>query len=101
MTADELLAMPYDGFHHYELVKGELIEMSPAGADHGDVAMEIGSRLREFVRTRRLGKVYAAETGFLITRNPDTVRAPDAGFVAANRVVKTKKFFPGPPDLAV
>ena len=101
MTADELLAMPDDGFHRYELVKGELITMSPAGADHGDVALAIGASLRNFVRERGLGRTYGAETGFVIARNPDTVLAPDAAFVSEERVVKTHKFFPGPPDLAV
>ncbi len=101
MTADELLAMPDDGAHRYELVRGELITMSPAGTDHGDISMEIGSSLRQFVKTHRLGKVYSADTGFLVSRNPDTVRAPDASFVAAARVVSTEKYFPGPPDLAV
>lgn len=101
MTADELLALPHGYGKSYELVKGELITMSPAGADHGDIAMEIGSRLRDYVRAGRLGKVYSSDTGFVLTRDPDTVRAPDAAFVSAHRVVKTERYFPGPPDLAV
>src|SRR5262249_24344439 len=51
-----------------------------------------------------LGAVYAAETGFLIASNPDTVRAPDAAFVSKDRLETTGKvegFWPGPPDLAV
>jgi Uma2 family endonuclease len=50
-----------------------------------------------------LGAVYAAETGFLLARNPDTVRAPDVAFVRADRLASTAEegFFPGPPDLAV
>ena len=101
MTAEELLALPDDGAHTYELVRGELVTMSPAGGDHGDISMEIGSRLREFVRTHRLGKVYSSDTGFVIARNPDTVRQPDVSFVAAHRVVKTSKYVPVAPDLVV
>src|SRR5206468_12011006 len=57
-----------------------------------------------FVRTRQLGEVFGAETGFTIARNPDTVRAPDVAFVTSARIAAigvTKKFFSGAPDLAV
>jgi|ERR1041385_218029 Uma2 family endonuclease len=99
MTADELLRLPDDGWRH-ELVRGELRKMSPAGAGHGYIAAEIVASLAPFVKQRRLGRVYAAETGFRISRQPDTVRAPDAAFVRAERVVLTVKFFEGPPDIA-
>ena len=99
MTADELLQLPDDGWR-YELVEGELLKMSPTGARHGDVASALNASLRTFVTQQRLGKVYAAETGFKIARNPDTVRAPDTAFVRAERVVQTDKFFEGAPDAA-
>jgi Uma2 family endonuclease len=98
MTADELLQMPDDGYR-YELVRGELRKMSPAGADHGDVSAAIIASLRPYARERRLGKVFSTDTGFRVGRNPDTVRAPDAAFVRRERVVKTAKFFEGPPDI--
>ena len=101
MTADELLAMPHGRGQRYELVRGELITMSPAGADHSSIAALILTSLTQYVRERKLGRTYAADAGFLITRNPDTVRAPDAAFVGVDRAVKTTRFFPGPPDLAV
>ena len=51
-----------------------------------------------------MGVVFAAETGFRLERNPDTVLAPDAGFFAKRRVPEgqlPKEYFPGLPDLAV
>ena len=47
--------------------------------------------------------VTGAETGFWISHNPDTVRAPDAAFVCFARVPAeaTPDFFDGAPDLAV
>jgi Uma2 family endonuclease len=42
VTADELFTMPRDGFR-YELVKGELIKMSPAGTEHGAIIFRTGS----------------------------------------------------------
>ena len=103
MTADDLLRMPDDGFR-YELVKGELRKMAPAGHEHGRVAIRFSWRLAQHVETNDLGAVYAAETGFLISTNPDTVRAPDVAFVSRKRIEGVKKaegYWPGAPDLAV
>lgn len=101
VTADQLLSA--SGLGRCELVRGELIAMPPAGEEHGDVAMNVGALLQVYVKQRRLGKVYAAETGFKIESDPDTVRAPDVAFVRADRLGPrpSKKFFRGPPDLAV
>lgn len=103
MTADELLAMPDDGYR-YELVKGELIQMSPTGDEHGQVTMELGTSLHLFVKRHNLGRVYAAETGFKLESDPDTVRAPDVAFVSRERVEATGRltsYRSGAPDLVV
>jgi Uma2 family endonuclease len=101
MTADELLAMPDDGTHRYELVRGELITMSPAGEEHSAIALNIAAELRSFVRQHKLGRAYGADAGYIISRDPDTVREPDASFVRAERVVRSRNYIVGPPDLAV
>jgi Uma2 family endonuclease len=100
-TADELLRTP--GLGRCELVRGELIEMSPSGYAHGRLAAEIARILCDFVNPHHLGAVTGAETGFIIERNPDTVRAPDAGFIRADRAPSKnhRGFVEGPPDLAV
>ena len=49
-------------------------------------------------------RVFAAETGFLLQRNPDTVRAPDVAFVAGDRLGTGEipaGFLEMAPDLAV
>ena len=101
MTANRLLQTP--GLGRCELLQGELIMMSPAGEEHGAIAARLTIRLGVFVLERGLGRVFGAETGFLIARDPDTVRAPDMAFIRAERLSPTpgKGFFPGPPDLAV
>ncbi len=104
MTADELLAKPDDGFV-YELIKGELIKVSPPpGHEHGLVAMNIAGPLFEYVKTKNLGNVYAAETGYLLEQDPDTVRAADVSFVSRERIENAKPvkgYWKGAPDLAV
>jgi Uma2 family endonuclease len=101
MTADELLAMGDIG--RCELIYGELVMMSPAGAEHGIVALRFGSFLREFVEPKGLGYVFAAETGFMVSRGPDLLRAADASFVRRARITGAipSGFIEGVPDLAV
>ena len=55
------------------------------------------------VREQKLGEAFGAETGFVLARNPDTVRAPDVSFVRQERLPRevSTGYFPGPPDLAV
>jgi Uma2 family endonuclease len=103
MTADELLRMPDDGMRH-ELVKGELRTMPPGGDEHGLIAGTIHGTLYPHVRDRKLGRTYIADTGFRLTSDPDTVRAPDVAFVRRERVEATGRltgFRDGAPDLVV
>ena len=74
MTAEELLRMPDEACRH-ELIKGDLITMTPAGFGHGAVVLKIAGPLWQHVESRKLGLVLAAETGFRLASNPDTVRA--------------------------
>ena len=104
MTADELLACARDGMRR-ELIEGELIEMQPAGFFHGVTGNYLNAELTVFVRQHDLGVVTLAETGFKVTVNPDTILAPDAGFVAKSRLPADLSpligFYDGAPDLAV
>lgn len=92
MSAEDLLRLPDDGKRH-ELVDGEVREMAPAGGRQGSVAATLAMLLGLHVRERRLGVVLAAETGFRISQNPDTVRAPDVSFVRRERIPPG-----GPPE---
>ncbi len=103
VTAEELLLIPDDGVRR-ELVLGEVREMAPAGYAHGRIAMNVSTPLDRHVRERGLGIVLAAETGFKIASDPDTVRAPDVAFVRRERgeeVGEVEGYWPGAPDLAV
>jgi Uma2 family endonuclease len=101
MTAEELLLLPGDV--RCELVGGELVEMSPPGVEHGEVAGAIYGLVWDYTRRTSAGRAFP-DTGFVISRDPDTVRAPDAAFVCAERLPqrgRAKGYFEGAPDLAV
>jgi Uma2 family endonuclease len=103
ITADDLWQLPQDGLRH-ELVNGELRTMPPAGFEHGAVGINLTLPLAQHVKEKGLGFVVAAETGFLLASDPDTVRAPGIGFVRAERLQATgitRHYWPGAPDLAV
>jgi len=102
MTAQELLRHNHEPFRS-ELICGRLVEMEPAGALHGLVAAQI-------CRLPGLGPEDHAEPmgqdvvgKFQLASDPDTVRAPDASFVALERVQATgipSGYWPGAPDVA-
>lgn len=103
MTAEDLLHLPSDGFR-YELVRGELQKMAPPGDEHGSITMNLAGPLDHYVRTNHLGRVYAAETGFRIASNPDTVLAPDVAFIRRERIEaegQVRGYRTGTPDLIV
>jgi Uma2 family endonuclease len=103
MSAEDLLGLPR-GQYRYELINGELKKMSPTGHNHGRITMRLTLPLAQYVRENLLGELYAAETGFKLRSNPDTVRAPDIAFIRQGRVEEigdTKGYWPGAPDLAV
>jgi Uma2 family endonuclease len=90
-----------------ELVEGEIREMTPAGGEHGEITFDFGLVIGNFVKERKLGRVTAAETGYILYTDPitgkDTVRGPDIGFVSIERAPQpfSGKFIPMPPDLAI
>ena len=96
VTAEELLDMPDDGLRR-ELVDGVVRTMAPAGAMHGRTGASLLRLVANHVEDNGLGAVFTAETGFRISRDPDTVRAPDVAFVRAGRVAEAD--VPGFPDI--
>jgi Uma2 family endonuclease len=102
MSAEELLQLNVPD-KRTELIRGRLVVRDPAGARHGAVANRIAYRVTAYVEAHDLGRVYAAETGFKIESNPDTVRAPDVAFIAKHRLpdVEPRGYPSWCPDLAV
>jgi len=102
LTAEEYSRLP-EGEDRDELIAGLVVSEPHPLPRHGRIQVELASRLHGHVRSRGLG-VVLTEVGFLLARDPDTVRAPDVAFVRAARYDARKEasgFFPGAPDLTV
>lgn len=102
ISAEDLYRLPGDGLIH-ELVRGALISEPLPGARHGRVCSNVVIILQTWARRTGAGIVYTCDTGFVLERDPDTVRGPDVAFVSAERLRPDDDgwFHEGSPDLAV
>lgn len=102
LTAAEFAALPDEPDSVMELVRGEIVRMPKPKPRHGRIANRIAFLLTAHVTAHGAGEVYAAETGFLIARDPDTVRGADAAYLSNGRlalVTDPDDYYPVAPDL--
>ncbi len=85
-SAQELESFSNNG-KRYALILGELIEMPPAGNEHGMFTDLVSSNASVYAQQKKLGVGFAAETGFKLTQNPDSVIAPDWSFIVKERLL--------------
>lgn len=103
LTAEEFAALPLEGLRS-ELIEGELHTMPPTSGSHGRITMRLSALVAYYALTHQLGETYAAGTGFLVARDPDTVRAPDFAFIQRDRAPLPDSallWVPVIPDLVV
>lgn len=87
MTAEQVAELPEKpGVWHYELVDGELVELPGAGVIHALVAGLIYRLLHTFCSEHDLGIVLQDGVGYILARDPDTLRIPDVSFIARERI---------------
>ena len=104
VTAEELWEMPDVPGKGFELVNGEIVEVSPAGGVHTKIMFRLAQRLDAFVSQHDLGEVMPEGLGFVLRRDPDLVREPDVSFIAAASVPAEglpTGYWEGAPTLAV
>jgi Uma2 family endonuclease len=78
--------------------------MAPAGGEHSWISARVIEALTHTARATGAGVVLSSDCGFVLGRDPDVVRAPDAAFVRKERLPggrPPKGFIEGAPDLAV
>lgn len=83
-TGEDLERLNIPG--RWELVRGELIKLTPPGWEHGEVQINIGSVLRAYARS--VGGRVASESGVYTEQQPDTVRGPDVSFIGPGRLAQ-------------
>lgn len=104
LTAEEFFALPdpLDGSKQ-ELVRGKVITMPGPGVEHGEVQLALGSLIRVFLLSNRIGRVVT-ESGTVTERKPDTVRGPDVSYYSKERLPLDQRvvgYHTEVPDLCV
>jgi Uma2 family endonuclease len=88
----------------FELIKGELREVAAAKSRHGAIGGRLIILLGSAQSQQPAGEFFLSETGFIVSRDPDSLLMPDIGFVKSERLTNVKvwdDFVPFAPDLAV
>jgi Uma2 family endonuclease len=101
MTEADYLKITDDTCKH-ELVAGVIVAEPFPAPRHDRVRSRLERMLHDHVDTERLGEVFG-DTGFVLARNPDTIRGPDISFVSRERLsaFDATRYFRGAPDLAI
>jgi Uma2 family endonuclease len=86
LTIAEYLQLPelIDGKKH-ELVRGEVVLMTPPSFHHGVIQTAISATLYNYTLDKQLGRV-TVESGVVTESDPDTVRGPDVAYWSYTRV---------------
>ena len=103
LTADDLLRLYSKGVRG-ELIRGELCETMPSSGKHGEVVVNLVIPMGSHIKSRRLGRLAASDSGVLLERDPDTVREPDIAYISAERLpldVEVTGYYEVAPDLVV
>lgn len=103
LTAADLLRLYSEGVRG-ELVRGELRETVASGIEHGEIVMNLAIAMGTFIKSRRLGRIFASDSGVWLERDPDTVREPDIGFISSEKIppdVRITGYAEHVPDLVV
>ena len=106
MDADEFydfVLRPENRARSFELVRGEVITVSPPTRRRGRVCAKIAFHLESHVRKKRKGYVVCNDSGVILEYDPDTVRGPDVAYYEdASRIEDLpEKWGDVPPRLAV
>ena len=85
MTGEEFVLI--DGHEQMALIEGVLVkEPDMPSVTHGEICLNVGGELRQFVKANKLGRVCGNDTSLRLKRNPDTVRGPDVCYFSTGRM---------------
>jgi Uma2 family endonuclease len=86
--------------YQLELVDGKIIIRGPSDIVSSEIGAEFGTLLLNWVKPRKLGRVFESSGGFILPNS--NLTAPDVSFVTADRLKQSKRYFAElVPDLVV
>ena len=86
--------------YQLELVDGKIIIMGPSDIVSSEIGLEFGRLLGNWVKPRKLGRVFESSGGFILPNS--NLTAPDVSFVVADRLKQSKRYFAElVPDIVV
>ncbi len=102
LTADQFFDFCCKNDGRYELVRGEVFELSPVNDEHSGIAVNVSTAFNNYSRRYGFGQA-GVEAGYILLTGPDTVRGPDVSFhlVPRERRRQSTGFLAGSPDIAV
>jgi Uma2 family endonuclease len=104
VTAEQFWAMPEPLDKRIELVNGHVVELLALTAQQGLIVGNVYRALREHVERDDLGLVFTSGLGYVLSREPDSVRMTHASFISWDSLPKQGVpdwFVEGPPLIAV
>ncbi len=105
LTVDDLLRLGSDA--RVEVVRGEVVEMTPVGGQHVLIVDNIYRLLYATVSDHRLGYLFTDNLLYILAESDDGVRvarAPDVSFIHRDHLVSDwdiERPYPGAPTLVV
>lgn len=103
VTAMEFAAL-CDAGGPCELVRGEVVPLSPGGFEHSRIVVRVTSLLDRWAHERGQGRVLAGEAGIIVAKDPDTIRGADVAYISYERLpreAESSGFCSAPPELVV
>jgi Uma2 family endonuclease len=85
-----------------ELVRGEVVHLSPAGFNPSRAVSKLSFLIEQWCAQSKLGRTLSGEAGLIIERDPDTVRGADVAYFSYNRLPRGPApagFLETPPEL--
>jgi Uma2 family endonuclease len=102
MTGAQFDALPYQEGRRWELVGGELVEVSSPTLDHQDIAFAINQALKHYFKNKRVSGRASQDVEFALTAD-DRVRPDVFVLLPAKAAAVSSSRVPilGAPDIAV
>lgn len=102
ITAEQFAEMEFDD--PCELVRGEIVKLSPTRQPHGLICTRIARLLDEHSEQAACGRAVSNDSGLLLEQDPDTLRCPDVYWMSNATIEKNglvQGFSESAPELAV